>query len=98
MNGRFQVIAPAPAPTTSTLTAKVTSRGISISATRVSSGSYRLTVTDRSRSRNFHVVGPGVNRRTGKAFTGKVTWKLELEAGRYKFGSDPRLTGRLTVS
>ena len=44
-------------------------------------------------TRNFHLVGPGVNRKTGKTFTGNVTWRFELAAGTYKFGSDPRLTG-----
>jgi hypothetical protein len=98
MNGRFRVIATPPPPvTTKTLSAKVTSRAVSISATAVTAGSYKLTVADRSKSRNFHVVGPGVNRRTGKAFTGSVTWRVQLAAGKYKFGSDPRLTGRLVV-
>jgi hypothetical protein len=38
-----------------------------------------------------------VNRSTGKAFSGSVTWTLQLGAGTYRFGSDPRLTGRLVV-
>jgi len=98
MNGRFRVIAAAPPPVaTKTLSAKVTSGAVSLSAKAVTAGPYKLTVADRSRTRNFHVVGPGVDRRTGKAFTGSVTWKLELAAGTYKFGSDPRLTGRLVV-
>ena len=40
----------------------------------------------------------GVDRRTGKPFVGKMTWKLPLTAGTYRFGSqDPRLRGHLTV-
>jgi plastocyanin len=98
MNGHFQVIAaPTPVPTTGKLSAKVTPGTVSISATRVTAGAYRLTVVDRSRLRNFHLVGSGVDRRTGKKFTGSVTWRLDLAAGRYRFGSDPRLTGRLAV-
>jgi hypothetical protein len=98
MNGRFRVIAAAPQPVaTKTLSAKVTAGTVSLSAKTVTAGPYKLTVADRSRSRNFHFLGPGVNRRTGKAFTGSVTWRLELAAGKYKFGSDPRLTGRLVV-
>jgi hypothetical protein len=38
-----------------------------------------------------------VNRKTGKKFTGSVTWRLDLEEGTYRFGNDPRLTGRLVV-
>jgi plastocyanin len=99
MNGNFQVVAPVapPPPAAKRLSAKVTARAVSLSAKSVTAGTYRLTVADRSRSRNFHLVGPGVDRRTGKAFTGSVTWRVHLAAGRYKFGSDPRLTGRLVV-
>jgi plastocyanin len=96
MNGRFTVVAP-PTPTTPTLRAKVDARSVSLSATRVEPGRYSLTVTDRSRSRNFHLVGPGVNKRTGKSFTGTVTWKVRLDAATYKFGSDPKLSRRLLV-
>jgi hypothetical protein len=98
MNGHFSVVATAPPATVETLSAKVTSGAVSISARSVSAGTYKLTVVDRSRSRNFHIAGPGVNRKTGKLFTGSVTWRLELGAGRYKFGNDPRLTGRLVVT
>ena len=56
-----------------------------------------LTVSDRSAKANLHVTGPGVNRRTGRAFMGRVTWTLRLQPGTYRFGSDPRLAGRLRV-
>jgi hypothetical protein len=97
MNGRFRVIA-APTPATPTLSAKVTSRSVSLSAKTATAGSYRVTVSDRSRTRNFHLVGPGVNRRTGKTFTGRVTWRVQLAAATYRFGSDPRLASRLVVA
>jgi plastocyanin len=98
MNGSFRVLAPTPVPAPAkTLSAKVTSRAVSLSAKTVSAGPYKLTVADRSRTRNFHLVGPGVNKRTRKTFTGSVTWRLDLGAGTYRFGSDPRLTGRLVV-
>ncbi len=71
---------------------------MSLSAKRVGAGRFRLTVVDRSRSRNFHLVGFGVNRKTGKAFTGTVTWTIDLTTGTYRYGSDPKLTGRLVVS
>jgi len=96
MNGTFTVVA-APKPVTHSLAAKVTGSASTLSSKSLTAASYRLTVTDRSKTRNFHLVGPGVNRKTGKTFTGKVTWGLELRAGTYKFGSDPRLTGRLVV-
>jgi len=100
MNGSFVTYVPTPPPppdTAKPLTAKVTSAGVSLSAKTVAPGTFKLTVVDRSRAKNFHVVGPGVNRKTGKTFTGSVTWRVQLAAGTYRFGSDPRLSGRVAV-
>src|SRR5262249_419655 len=97
MNGRFLVVA-APKPSTPTLSAKVTSRSVSLSAKKVTAGNYRVTVSDRSRTRNFHLAGPGVNPETAKGFTGNVAWRPQLAAGTYRFGSGPRLSGRLVVT
>ncbi len=96
MNGTFIVVPPA--VTTKALSAKVDARTATMSVKRTAAGRYRITVRDTSRTRNFHLVGPGVNRHTTKAFTGTVTWTLDLGAGIYRFGSDPKLTGRLTVN
>jgi hypothetical protein len=97
MNGRFTVVAVTPRAK-STLSAKVTNTAVSLSPRSVTAGSYRVKIADSSRTRNFHLLGPGVNRKTGKAFRGSAAWTLQLAAGTYKFGSDPRLTGRLAVS
>jgi plastocyanin len=90
MNGSLTVVS-------SRLTAGVGASTVFLSATRLPPGSYSIAVTDRSRLRNFHLVGPGVDRRTGKRFIGKVTWKLPLAVGTYRFGSDPKLSRRLIV-
>jgi len=96
MNGTFVVVPPA--VTTKSLSAKVDARTATMSVKQTAAGHYRITVRDSSKTRNFHLVGPGVNRHTTKAFKGTVTWTLDLGAGTYRFGSDPRLTGRLAVS
>jgi plastocyanin len=99
MNGSFIVVsAPPPVPQTKRLAATVDGRRASLNRTRATPGRYRVTVADRSRSRNFHLAGPGVDRRTGKPFTGTVTWTVQLRAGTYRFGSDPKLLGRLIVA
>ncbi len=101
MNGSFQVVgAPSPVPARpQALSARVTARTVVVPGTnRLIAGIYRLTVSDRSRTRNFHLVGPGVNRRTGKTFVGTVTWTLRLGRGTFRYGNDPRLTGRLFVA
>jgi hypothetical protein len=96
MNGTFVVVPPT--VVTKSLTARVEARTLKLSATTATAGRYRLTVSDRSKTRNFHLTGPGVNKKTGKAFTGTVTWTLQLSAGTYRFGSDPTLSGRLVVT
>ena len=66
----------------------------------VKAGVFRITVRDRSRSHNFHLVGPGVNRKTGVAFVGTRTWTIRLRAGTYRFVCDPhraRMKGSFRV-
>jgi plastocyanin len=102
MNGSFFVnsptttVTPPPPPS---LAARVTSTGVaSLRPARVRSGVVRITVRDDAVRHNFHLVGAGVNRKTGRAFVGRTTWRLRLAQGVYHFGSDPqRLRGVLRV-
>jgi copper binding plastocyanin/azurin family protein len=66
----------------------------------IAAGQFVLTVNDRSRIDNFHLTGAGVNRKTGVAFRGRVTWKLSLLPGRYAYRSDKHksLRGTFTVT
>jgi hypothetical protein len=64
-------------------------------------GKAVISVHDASRTDNFRLVGPGLNRATGVAFTGTVSWTVALKAGTYSFRSDkhPRkLRGSFTVT
>ncbi len=63
-------------------------------STSVKAGAYSIVVSDRSATESFHLVGPGgVNRKTGKAFKGTVTWKVTLrKGGMYRYYSDARPT------
>jgi len=54
----------------------------------VKAGVYSITVRDRSRLHNFHLVGKGVNRRSALVGMGTLTWKLQLSAGTLRFFSD----------
>jgi len=58
---------------------------------------YVVTVKDRSRTDNFRLRGPGVNRATGVAFRGTTRWKLTLKEGVYTFSSDSRKSVRRTI-
>ena len=80
------------------LAAGVDAKGhASLSAHSLAPGSYAITVRDRSRSAGFRLTGPGVNRRTGKTFTGSVTWKATLQKGTYRYGVDGAKTLRTLV-
>jgi hypothetical protein len=66
-----------------------TSRGARVR--RLKAGRYRIVVRDRSAKHNFHLLGPGVNKRTTARFRGTVTWTVTLRKGKtYRFVSDPQ--------
>ena len=56
--------------------------------TTTKAGAYTITVRDRSKLHNAHLVGKGVNRKTTLAGTGTLTWKVKLSAGLLRFFSD----------
>jgi plastocyanin len=52
-------------------------------------GSYTIVVSDKSSIHNFHLKGPGLDKKTTVAKTGTTTWKVTLKKGTYKFVCDP---------
>ncbi|HYZ20417.1 MAG TPA: ABC transporter substrate-binding protein [Gaiellaceae bacterium] len=60
------------------------------SVTRLNAGPYTFVVTDGSRTQNFTLAGPGVNKRTALKGTGRSTWTLTLRAGTYRYWSSGR--------
>jgi plastocyanin len=52
-------------------------------------GTYRIKVEDKSSIHDFHLIGPGVNKKTGVGFTGDTTWTIKLKPGRYTYQCDP---------
>jgi hypothetical protein len=62
-------------------------------------GPYSLAVKDASTVDDFHLTGPGVNRKTSVAKKLTATWKVTLKAGTYKYRSDahPKLKGSFVV-
>jgi hypothetical protein len=71
------------------------------SASSVKAGKYAVTVRDRSKADNFHLVGPGVNKSTAVGFVGTRVWTVTLRRGTYRFQSDPhktRLKGTMRVT
>jgi hypothetical protein len=63
------------------------------------SGTYVITVSDRTTKDGFRLSGPGVTRVTARRFTGSVKWTVTLRVGTYEFGSArfPKLRKTFTV-
>jgi plastocyanin len=63
-------------------------------------GKTTITIRDRTGQDNFHLTGPGVNKKTGVAFKGTVKWTVTLRVGTYTFRSDAHkaLKGTLKVT
>ena len=74
-----------------------TSSGVLVKKLRA--GTYKVTVKDSSKSDNFHLLGPGVNKKTGVKFRGTVSWKAKFQLGRkYTVRSDAHKSMRRTFT
>ena len=68
---------------------------------KLKAGKYVFKIADKSNIHNFHLKGPGVDKKTGVGATGNVTWTVTLKAGKYTFVCDPHssfMKGSFTVS
>ena len=57
--------------------------------TTLKAGTYTITVADKSNIHDFHLTGPGVNKKTTVGGLGTTIWKLTLKKGTYKYVCDP---------
>jgi plastocyanin len=68
----------------------------------IKAGTYRIKIEDKSAIHNFHLFGPGLNKKTGIGFKGETTWTIKLKAGRYTYQCDPHasrgMKGRFRVT
>jgi hypothetical protein len=60
-------------------------RGDGSLVTHLSPGTKRITVRDRASNHNFHLRGPGVDRRTGVSFVGRRRWTVTVSPGTYRY-------------
>ena len=54
----------------------------------IKAGTYRIKVEDKASIHNFHLKGPGLNKKTGISFTGETTWTIKLKPGTYTYQCD----------
>jgi plastocyanin len=77
--------------------------GFTISMTKktVKAGSYAITIHDLASIHDFHLTGPGVDKKTSVSGMGTTKWTVNLKKGTYHFVCDPHHTimhGVLTVT
>jgi plastocyanin len=53
---------------------------------------YNFVISDKSNIHNFHLIGPGVNRKTTVGGLGTSRWTLTLRKGTYRYICDPHAT------
>jgi plastocyanin len=73
---------------------------ISMSRSRTVRGMYDITVRDRSNAHNFHLTGPGVDKKTLVGRTVTKVWHVRLRVGTYRFQCDihpTQMFGRIRV-
>jgi plastocyanin len=102
MKGSFHVGALPPPPTK--LTGKVgpkktisLKKGVS-SVKSLVAGRYKIVVSDLTKADNFHLTGPGVNKKTAVKSKGTASWTLALKPGKYTYRSDKTKKLRRTFS
>lgn len=61
-------------------------------------GTYTIKVEDRSSIHDFHLFGPGVNKKTAVAFKGDTSWTVKLRHGRYTYQCDPHASAGMKDS
>jgi plastocyanin len=74
---------------------------ITLSKKTVKAGTYLFVIHDRSAIHNFHLTGPGVNKRTSVPAVATTRWTVKLKRGVYRFVCDPHaaiMNGTLKVT
>ncbi len=61
----------------------------STKVTKLKTGKYKFVIKDLSNVHNFHLSGPGIDKKTGVGPTGTSTWTVTLKKGTYKYICDP---------
>ena len=69
----------------STITLK-TAAGALVRTTKA--GKYSIAVSDATTRDNFHLLGPGVSKKTSVKGRRSVTWRVTLRKGKYSYFSD----------
>jgi plastocyanin len=68
----------------------------------IKAGTYKIKVEDKASIHDFHLIGKGLNKKTGVSFVGDQTWTVTLKRGKVTYQCDPHassgMKGSFTVS
>ena len=65
---------------------------ITMNKKTVKAGTYVVTIHDLASIHDFHLTGPGVDKKTSVGGTGTTKWTVKLKKGTYQFVCDPHRT------
>ena len=57
--------------------------------TKLKAGKYTFVIKDVAKTHNFHLTGPGLNKKTPVKGKGTFTWHVTLKKGTYRYVCDP---------
>ena len=60
--------------------------------TKLKAGKYTIVVKDVAKTHNFHLTGPGLNKKTSVKGKATSTWHVTLKKGTYRYVCDPHKT------
>jgi len=60
--------------------------------TKLKAGKYTFVVKDVAKTHDFHLSGPGLNKKTSTTGKGTFTWHVTLKKGTYRYVCDPHKT------
>jgi plastocyanin len=88
------VVAPTLAATSTNTLTGTDGPGFTITMNKktVKAGTYVITIRDRSAIHDFHLTGPGVNKKTSVPAVRTTKWTVKLKKGTYHFVCDPHRT------
>jgi plastocyanin len=52
-------------------------------------GTYKMKIEDKGSIHDFHLMGKGVNKKTGVSFVGDQTWTVTFKPGKVTYQCDP---------
>jgi plastocyanin len=64
----------------------------------IKAGTYRIKIEDKSSFHNFHLIGPGLNKKTSISFKGQTSWTIKLKRGKYTYQCDPHIAAGMKGS